>query len=71
MSVIVSAGKARFQCLLMLLFFATASSWGQLGDGTPGRDPKQPIDVEYTKKILEYTTQPIFASPLVDYLPAS
>ena len=24
-----------------------------------------------TKKILEYTTQPMFASPLVDYLPAS
>ena len=22
----------------------------------PGRDPRQPIDEEYTKKILEYTT---------------
>src|SRR6516225_9046121 len=35
------------------------------------RDPKIPIDDEYTKKIKEYTTQPFFSSPLVDYLPAS
>ncbi|MEI6667312.1 MAG: M14 family zinc carboxypeptidase [Acidobacteriota bacterium] len=35
------------------------------------RDAKQPIDEEYTKKIKEYTTQPFFLSPLVDYLPAS
>jgi hypothetical protein len=37
----------------------------------PGRDPMQPIDSEYTKKIHEYTTEPFFLSPLVDYLPAS
>src|SRR5688500_19595623 len=37
----------------------------------PGRDPKQPIDEQYTKKILEYTTEKFFLSPLVDYLPAS
>ena len=35
------------------------------------RDPKIPIDEEYTKKIKEYTTEPFFGSPLVDYLPAS
>ncbi|MCX6544400.1 MAG: M14 family zinc carboxypeptidase [Acidobacteria bacterium] len=35
------------------------------------RDPKQPIDEDYTKKIKEYTTEPFFLSPLVDYLPAS
>src|SRR5437868_4811219 len=35
------------------------------------RDPKIPIDEEYTKKIKEYTTEPFFSSPLVDYLPAS
>src|SRR6476659_1269577 len=35
------------------------------------RDPKIPIDQEYTAKIKEYTTQPFFLSPLVDYLPAS
>ncbi|MEO8451827.1 MAG: M14 family zinc carboxypeptidase [Gemmatimonadota bacterium] len=37
----------------------------------PGRDPGQPIDEAYTKKIREYTTEPFFLSPLVDYLPAS
>jgi len=37
----------------------------------PGRDPGQPVDDEYTRKIREYTTQPYFSSPLVDYLPAS
>jgi hypothetical protein len=37
----------------------------------PGRDPSQPIDEAYTKKIHEYTTEPFFLSPLVDYLPAS
>jgi hypothetical protein len=37
----------------------------------PGRDPMQPIDSEYTKKIHEYTTEPFFMSPLVDYLPWS
>ncbi len=37
----------------------------------PGRAPNQPIDEEYTKKIREYTTEPFFLSPLVDYLPAS
>jgi hypothetical protein len=37
----------------------------------PGRDPKQPIDEEYTRKIKEYTTEPFFNSPLTDYLPAS
>src|SRR5436190_9712233 len=35
------------------------------------RDPKVAIDDDYTKKIREYTTQPFFTSPLVDYLPAS
>ena len=37
----------------------------------PERDPNQPIDEEYTRKIREYTTEPFFLSPLVDYLPAS
>ena len=35
------------------------------------RDPSQPIDEEYTKKIREYTTEPFFNSPWTDYLPAS
>src|SRR5262245_49329701 len=37
----------------------------------PGRNPAQPIDEEYTNKILEYTSEPFFTSPLVGYLPAS
>src|SRR5262245_61245632 len=37
----------------------------------PGRDPKLPIDEDYTKKIREYTTEAFFNSPLTDYLPAS
>ncbi len=37
----------------------------------PGRSASQPVDAAYTKKILEYTTEPFFSSPLVDYLPAS
>src|SRR5262245_36501524 len=35
------------------------------------RDPKVAVDEDYTRKIKEYTTQPFFTSPLVDYLPAS
>ena len=41
------------------------------GQVKPARDPNQPIDEEYTKKIREYTTEPFFNSPLTDYLPAS
>ncbi len=37
----------------------------------PSRNPNQPIDEEYTRKIREYTTESFFLSPLVDYLPAS
>jgi hypothetical protein len=39
--------------------------------GRPGRDPAQPLDEAYTRKIREYTTEPFFLSPLVDYLPAA
>jgi hypothetical protein len=35
------------------------------------RDPDQPIDQSYTGKILKYTTDKSFLSPLIDYLPAS
>ena len=42
-----------------------------LANAKPGRDPNQPIDEEYTKKIKKYTTEAFFLSPLVDYLPAS
>jgi hypothetical protein len=42
-----------------------------LATARPGRDPNQPVDQDYTKKIAEYTTETFFTSPLVDYLPAS
>ena len=42
-----------------------------LANAKPGRDPHQPIDEDYTRKIKEYTTETFFLSPLVDYLPAS
>jgi len=42
-----------------------------LANAKPGRDPNQPIDEDYTKKIKRYTTETFFLSPLVDYLPAS
>ncbi len=61
-----------FVCRLLAFVFLvgfSATSWA--GDTNPARDPKQPIDEEYTRKIREYTTQPFFTSPLVDYLPAS
>jgi hypothetical protein len=42
-----------------------------LATARPGRDPNQPIDEEYTKKIKEYTTETFFLSPVIDYMPAS
>src|SRR5580765_7320924 len=57
--------------LLAVIFLTASSAIAGTGDDIPGRDPRQAIDTEYTKKILEYTTQPMFASSLVDYLPAS
>jgi hypothetical protein len=61
----------RYAGLLALIFLTASSAVAGAGDDVPVRNPKQPIDAEYTKKILEYTTQPMFASPLVNYLPAS
>jgi hypothetical protein len=43
----------------------------QVATSEYARDPNQPVDQPYTKKILEYTTDPSFISPLVNYLPAS
>ncbi|HZS27062.1 MAG TPA: M14 family zinc carboxypeptidase [Candidatus Angelobacter sp.] len=61
----------RHVCLLALILLTASSALALPGDDIPERDPKQPIDAEYSKKIMEYTTQPMFTSPLVDYLPAS
>jgi hypothetical protein len=64
-------GMKFLSCLLAFVFLAGFSVVSWAGDTPPARDPKQPIDEEYTRKIREYTTQPFFTSPLVDYLPAS
>ncbi len=40
-------------------------------DSTYARDPRQPVDEAYTAKIRQYTTAPVFLSPLVSSLPAS
>ncbi len=48
-----------------------APALAQSLDTPPGRSPSQPIDDAYTKKIQQYTTEPYFTSPLVNYLPAS
>ena len=68
-------------CALFLTPVAAQQSRGQrtgdaltkedLVNARPGRDPNQPIDEEYTRKIKEHTTETFFLSPLVDYLPAS
>ena len=50
---------------------ATTGGNADISTAPPGRDPNQPIDAEYTKKIREYTTESFFLSPLIDYLPAS
>jgi hypothetical protein len=57
---------------MVLTALTCATSVGVLAQPNKyARDPKQPVDEEYTKKIKEYTTEPFFLSPLVDYLPAS
>jgi hypothetical protein len=73
-------GRSFAVALLVLVTFILPSSVPARGlqDGgrnaaqpKPARDPNQPIDEGYTQKIHEYTTEPFFSSPLVDYLPAS
>lgn len=56
---------------LTLSLFMIALSVSAAAQVKPGRDPNQPIDEEYTKKIREYTTESFFNSPLTDYLPGS
>jgi zinc carboxypeptidase len=62
----------RFAVLCALCLLAPLAAAAPPADASrPGREPSQPIDEEYTKKIREYTTEPFFLSPLVDYLPAA
>jgi hypothetical protein len=46
-----------------VLLLAPSLAWGQA--------LAQPVDQEYTAKILDFTTEPFFLTPLVDHLPAS
>ena len=55
---------------LALLIAAAPMARAQQDPLKPGRNPNQAIDEAYTKKIKEYTTEPFFLSPLVDYMPA-
>ncbi|HEX9543805.1 MAG TPA: M14 family zinc carboxypeptidase, partial [Pyrinomonadaceae bacterium] len=59
------------RCWFTLCLLLSCSALTLQAQVKPGRDPNQPIDEEYTKKIREYTTEPFFNSPLTDYLPAS
>jgi hypothetical protein len=65
----------RLVCSKLLLFVVVGGALAPHaradGETPPGRDPKQPVDEPYTEKIHKYTTEPVFTSPLVDYLPAS
>jgi hypothetical protein len=60
-----------FRFLLAGALAAGLSAFPHAQQPNYARDPKQPIDEEYTKKLKEYTTAPHFLSPLVEYLPAS
>ncbi len=48
--------RSLFRCLIasLLLIAAGLAVSAQV---KPGRDPNQPIDEDYTKKIREYTTE--------------
>jgi hypothetical protein len=68
---LVSANRADAQRQSGGATTVNAATTADLSLAKPGRDPNQPVDEAYTKKIREYTTEPFFLSPLVDYLPAS
>src|SRR6266850_2128788 len=57
--------------LMASLLLISAAALSVRAQNGYSRDPSQPIDDEYTKKIREYTTETFFNSPLTDYLPAS
>ena len=65
--------KRTARLALSVLFIALTGTTGTMQSPSNPyvRDQKQPVDEAYTKKLKEYTTEPFFTSPLVDYLPAS
>ena len=63
--------RATLVVVAALITLTGSSGLTQSPSNPYARDPKQPVDEAYTKKLKEYTTAPYFTSPLVDYLPAS
>ncbi len=63
--------RTSFGILVAAVVAATAGAFVHAQQSKWARDPQQPVNEQYTKKIKEYTTAPSFGSPLVDYLPAS
>src|SRR5881392_1033416 len=61
----------RISSLLMVSAILLCAALTTQAQNGYGRDTTQPVDDEYTKKIVEYTTEKFFNSPLTDYLPAS
>src|SRR5437773_256966 len=61
---------SKFVMALVLCVLFAPLTWAD-GETAAGRDPKQPVDEAYTAKMKKYTTEPVFTSPLVNYLPAS
>ena len=53
------------------ILLCTSGLFSQELNSNFDRDPRQPIDQQYTDQIHKYTTDPSFTSALVDYLPAS
>jgi hypothetical protein len=58
-------------CLAAATLSLCITASAQIAINEYARDPKQAVDEQYTKKILEYTTDASFVSSLVNYLPAS
>jgi hypothetical protein len=64
--------RAATIALAVALTTSTGSTGFTQSPANPyARDARQQVDEAYTKKLKEYTTEPYFTSPLVDYLPAS
>jgi len=57
--------------LLAVAMGAGTVSFSQQRAPKPARAAAQPNDADYTAKIKEYTTDPMFLTELVDHLPAS
>src|SRR4051812_28654781 len=63
--------RSTFALVCTLLAVTGARGAAQSPSNPYARDPKQPVDEAYKRKIRAYKTETYFTSPLVDYLPAS